>query len=48
MSEIFLDESCQTYNLESIVNEPLMNKDIHKAIMTRTRLRYRFLKKPTR
>ena len=26
---------------------PLMNKDIHKAIMTRTRLRNRFLKEPT-
>ena len=24
-----------------------MNKDIHKAIMTRTRLRNRFLKEPT-
>ena len=26
---------------------PFMNKDIHKAIMTRTRLRNRFLKEPT-
>ena len=26
---------------------PFMNKDIHKAIMTRTRLRNRFLKGPT-
>ena len=26
---------------------PFMNKDIHKAIMTRTRLRKRFLKEPT-
>ena len=26
---------------------PLMNKDIHKAIMTRTRLRNRLLKEPT-
>ena len=25
---------------------PVMNKDIHKAIMTRTRLRSRFLKEP--
>ena len=25
---------------------PFMNKDIHKAIMTRTRLRNRFLKEP--
>ena len=26
---------------------PFMNKDIHKAVMTRTRLRNRFLKEPT-
>ena len=26
---------------------PFMNEDIHKAIMTRTRLRNRFLKEPT-
>ena len=26
---------------------PFMNKDIHKAIMTRKRLRNRFLKEPT-
>ena len=26
---------------------PFMNQDIHKAIMTRTRLRNRFLKEPT-
>ena len=26
---------------------PFLNKDIHKAIMTRTRLRNRFLKEPT-
>ena len=26
---------------------PFMNKDIHKVIMTRTRLRNRFLKEPT-
>ena len=26
---------------------PFMNKDIHKAIMTRARLRSRFLKEPT-
>ena len=26
---------------------PFMNKDIHKTIMTRTRLRNRFLKEPT-
>ena len=26
---------------------PFMNKDIHKAIITRTRLRNRFLKEPT-
>ena len=26
---------------------PFMNKDIHKAIMTRTRLRNIFLKEPT-
>ena len=26
---------------------PFMDKDIHKAIMTRTRLRNRFVKEPT-
>ena len=26
---------------------PFVNKDIHKAVMTRTRLRNRFLKEPT-